>query len=109
MVLGAQTQRILNFFRGRRFALQTKEMVELLAGKRDLQAKRIFAVLESWCAQDKGAIVAVNFREDETLQAAIVVGALVEEGLNQTKRRVVIQVINQLDITLQLVGNFRVE
>ena len=88
---------------------QTKQVVELLASKRDLQTKRVLGVFQAWRAEDKGTIVAINFSEHDTLQTAVEIGALIEQRLDQTKRSVIIEIVNELDITLQFFGDFAIE
>ncbi len=77
-----------------------KRAVDLFARKRNLQLDRV-ALIQSRRAQHKGPVVARDFRKHQALQRIVIRRALVEKRLDQPEGRMIIQIIDQLDIALK--------
>src|SRR5262249_2448593 len=103
-----ETERMANLVEGARLALHPKQLVIALAGERDLQLDRI-ALVEAGRAADERTVVAADLSQGDALAGLVVERAAIEQGLDQAERRLVVEVVDDLDIALQAVGDLRIE
>src|SRR5215475_5475214 len=67
------------------------------------------AAIKPRCAEDEWPIVSLDLGEHYTLQRRVIELALVKKRLDQTERGMIVQVVNEFDISLQALGHFGVQ
>src|SRR5215469_14716907 len=88
--------------------LHSRQGVHFFTGERHLQMDCI-AAIEPGRAEDEWPIVSLDLRKHYALQRRVIKLALVKKRLDQTERGVIVQVINEFDISLKALWHLRVQ
>src|SRR5690348_14970028 len=80
--------------------LHSRQGIYFFAGERHLQMNCI-AAIEPGRAEDERPIVSLDLGKHYALQRRVIEFALVKKRLDQPKRGMIVQVVNQFDISLE--------
>src|SRR5262249_7797181 len=77
-----------------------EELVDAFAVERQLYVQMVI-VFKPWRAEGKRSIVGSGQRQRDRLQSLVVITAPVEQSLYESRRRMVVQVVDEFDIPFQ--------
>src|ERR1041384_6594693 len=71
--------------------------------------RETIAVIQPWCAENKRSLVFLRQLKCQTLRRLVVIGTVVKQTFDEPNRRMIVEIVYQLHITLEWIRHFLVK